>query len=113
MDYQMNVGETDWFPLLAKNAEGQIVPAPTSDVDSVSSSDASLPAVVDAMPSGPLAGSPAIKVGPATTIINGINVSVTDTGGLTAALLVVDVLPKDTVAKALFIDIGDVVKTFS
>lgn len=100
-----------WIPIHVVDASGDVVPAPSGDVFSAVSSDATMmTAVIGVMPSGPSAGAVALSLTPMVKAASALTVKVTDTSALTEADLTVDIVG-DLTPKAINLDTVDVVTT--
>ncbi len=72
-----------WFLINDDDAAGAVVAAPPGDVDTVVSGDTAIAMNVEAMPSGPSAGAPAVHCVPMVQVSNlGITCTLHDTAGL-------------------------------
>ena len=97
-----------FVPIQTLDSAGNVVPAPSGDTFTVTSSDtASLTATVGTMPSGPLQGQPAAVLTPLVQEAANITVTLTDADNLTAGVQIVDVIAG--VATTDFLDVSGAV----
>lgn len=108
-NYELNVGNTAFVPIQTLDAAGKPVPPPDGDVFTVASDNAAVAAVaIGTMPSGPLAGQAAAAI-VGVTAGAGVNITLTDSAGLTADVQIVDVIPVADPPTTDFLDISDAV----
>ena len=107
-NFELTMGQTAFLAIHTMNKEGGIVPAPAGDVfTAASGAVATVLATVDVMPSGPLQGTPALKL---VSVALGLAVTVTttDSAGLSPDPILVDVVT-DVTASAITVDEADAV----
>jgi hypothetical protein len=107
-NFELPIGETAFLAIHTVNKEKSLVPAPAGDVFTAASGDvATVIATVDVMPSGPLQGTPALKL-VSVAAGTGITITTTDSAGLQPDPILVDVVA-DLTAAAITVDEADAV----
>lgn len=107
-NFELPMGETAFLAIHTVDKAGDVVPAPAGDVFSASSADeAMIVASVDVMPSGPLQGTPALKM-VSVALASGVSVTISDSAGLQIDTILVDVVA-DLTPSAITVDEADAV----
>jgi hypothetical protein len=107
VDFQLANDTIATIPILALDAAGAAVPAPTSDTFSVVSSD---PTSLGASIGTDASGSPAVVLTPLVQVSPGLTITVSDSAGLTSDAQVVDIVA-DLAPKAISLDTADATTT--
>ena len=90
------------IPILANDAAGDVVPAPTGDTFSVVSSN---PASLNAVIGQTVSGAPAVVINALVQVSPGLSFTVSDSAGLAAFTENVDIV-QDTAPKAIGLDLA-------
>ena len=107
-NFRLTMGETAFLAIHITNKDGVIVPAPAGDVFSAVSGDVAMViATTDVMPSGPLQGTPALKLVSVAAGL-GITATTTDSAGDNPDVILVDVVA-DLTPAAITVDEADAV----
>lgn len=91
-DFQIPLNSTAFIPIQTLDANGNVVPPPPGDTFTAASNNPAIAALIGAMPSGPLQGAIAAQLTTSTTVISGVEITVTDSAGLTPGTLACDVI---------------------